>query len=382
MSKVILSANTDWYLYNFRLSLAQALRQQGFEVLLVSPPGKYTSQLQEHGFRWLAWQIGRQTLAPWEELGALLQLVRIYRREQPLLVHHHTIKPVLYGSWAARLAAIPAVVNSITGRGYIFLGEDSKARFLRHVVKPFYWGAFRSRNCAVIFENDYDRQFFLSEKLVPSEKSWLIEGVGVDLHRFVPVEEPQGLPVVVLPARMLWDKGVGVFVDAARILQAMTRVRVVLVGEPDPGNPKTVHRSALEKWVQEGVVEWWGWRQDMKTVYASSHIVTLPSLGEGVPTVLLEAAASGRPIVATDVPGCREVVSHGVNGFLVPPNDAESLAKALYELITDPDLRGRMGASGRKLVSERFSDTKINADTLAVYRQVMNYAGIPQTEKK
>jgi glycosyltransferase involved in cell wall biosynthesis len=173
-----------------------------------------------------------------------------------------------------------------------------------------------------------------------------------------------------------------VFVDAARLLQARTRVRMVLVGEPDPGNPKTVHRSALERWVQEGVVEWWGWRQDMETVYADSHIVTLPSFGEGVPTVLLEAAASGRPIVATDVPGCREVVSHGINGFLVPPNDAESLANALYNLITDAGLRGRMGASGRKLVSERFSNTKINADTLAVYRQVMNYSAIPQTENK
>lgn len=382
MSKLILSANTDWYLYNFRLSLARELRKQGYEVLLVSPPGKYTQELQENGFRWITWNLGRQTLAPWQELGALLHLARIYQREQPVLVHHHTIKPVLYGSWAARLAGVPAVVNSVTGRGYIFLGDDSKARLLRYLVKPFYRGAFGSRSCAVIFENNYDRQYFLSEKLVPAEQSWLIEGVGVDLDHFAPAEEPKGIPVVVLPARMLWDKGVGVLVAAARILRTRTQVRLALVGEPDPGNPKTVDRSTLKKWVQEGVVEWWGWRQDMKTVYASSHIITLPSLGEGVPTVLLEAAASGRPIVATDVPGCREVVIHGVNGFLVPPNDAQSLANALYELISDPNLRGRMGASGRKLVSERFSNTKINAATLAVYRQIMNHSGISPTEHK
>ncbi|MEJ2263146.1 MAG: glycosyltransferase family 4 protein [Anaerolineales bacterium] len=377
MSKVILSANTDWYLYNFRLSLARELRREGFDVVLVSPPGKYVPILQQNGFRWLAWRLGRQTLAPWNEVRALLHLVGIYRQERPLLAHHHTIKPVLYGSWAARLAGVPGIVNSITGRGYIFLGEDFKARLLRMLVKPIYYGAFRSRHCAVIFENETDRRYFVSENLVPPERTWLIEGVGVDLDRFIPTVEPDGLPTVVLPARMLWDKGVGILVDAARLLHQKTQVRVALVGEPDLGNPRTVKQPTLEKWVEEGAVEWWGWCQDMKVVYEKSHIVTLPSLGEGVPTVLLEAAACGRPIVATDVPGCRQAVIHGSNGLLVPPNDAEALAEALYQLISDPALRNKMGASGRKLVTERFSNKRINAETLAVYRKIINHSEIP-----
>ncbi|MEJ2351131.1 MAG: glycosyltransferase family 4 protein [Anaerolineales bacterium] len=316
MSKVILSANTDWYLYNFRLSLARELRREGFDVVLVSPPGKYVPILQQNGFRWLAWRLGRQTLAPWNEVRALLHLVGIYRQERPLLAHHHTIKPVLYGSWAARLAGVPGIVNSITGRGYIFLGEDFKARLLRMLVKPIYYGAFRSRHCAVIFENETDRRYFVSENLVPPERTWLIEGVGVDLDRFIPTVEPDGLPTVVLPARMLWDKGVGILVDAARLLHQKTQVRVALVGEPDLGN-------------------------------------------------------------ATDVPGCRQAVIHGSNGLLVPPNDAEALAEALYQLISDPALRNKMGASGRKLVTERFSNKRINAETLAVYRKIINHSEIP-----
>ncbi|HZD56804.1 MAG TPA: glycosyltransferase family 4 protein, partial [Anaerolineales bacterium] len=289
----------------------------------------------------------------------------------PLLVHHHTIKPVLYGSWAARLAGVPGIVNSITGRGYIFLGEDFKARLLRKLVKPTYYAAFKSRHCAVIFENETDRRYFVSEKLVRPERTWLIEGVGVDLDRFTPTVEPDGLPIVVLPARMLWDKGVGVLVEAARLLHQETQVRVALVGEPDIGNPRTVDQTTLEEWVKEGAVEWWGWCQDMKMVYKKSHIVTLPSLGEGIPTALLEAAACGRPIVATDVPGCRQVVIHGANGLLVPPNDAEALAEALYQLISDSSLRSKMGSSGRELVAERFSNRRINAETLAVYRETV-----------
>jgi glycosyltransferase involved in cell wall biosynthesis len=375
LNRIILVSNTDWYLYNFRLSLAQYLRAQGCEVLLVSPEGHYAAALQEQGFRWLPWKLGRQTLAPWRELGALRQLERLYRRLRPDLVHQHTVKPVLYGSLAARLAGVPAIVNSVTGLGYVYLSRTAKARLLRPLVTRFYRLALNQAlkaRPAVIFENASDRQFFIEQRIISTERSWLIEGVGVDPRRFTPQPEPEGAPVVLFAGRLLWDKGLGVLVEAARLLhRQIAAARVVLVGEPDPGNPATVDEATLRAWQAEGAVEWWGWRADMPAVYAGSQVVVLPSLGEGVPTTLLEAAACGRPIVASDVPGCRAIVTPGENGLLVPPNDPQALAQALATLLADPALRGRMGAGGRQAILAKFTIEQINAATLAVYRTLV-----------
>jgi hypothetical protein len=173
MKKVLLVANTDWYLFNFRLSLAKFLREKGIEVVLVSPYGRFVVALQEAGFRWVEWDVGRQTLAPWKEVGALYKLARIFRREKPDLVHNFTVKPVLYGSIAARLGGIKGVVSSVTGLGYVFLRQEAKPRFLRQVVKNLYRLSFASRRSAVIFENDTDRQYFIREGLVPKERTWL-----------------------------------------------------------------------------------------------------------------------------------------------------------------------------------------------------------------
>ena len=370
--KILLVANTDWYLYNFRFSLASYLRKSGFEVILVSPPGPFVQQLQQAGFRWVAWNVGRQTLAPWKEIWALSQLVKIFREECPALVHTFTVKPVLYGSLAARYAGAPYVVSSITGLGYVFLRQELKPRLIRLVVKNLYRLALAYPKSAVIFENETDRGYFIQEGLVPADNTWLIEGVGVDTDYFLPLPEPDGLPVVVLPARLLWDKGVGVLVEAARLLHKQIQVRVVLVGEPDKGNPAAVDESAIRSWVDEGAVEWWGWRADMRDVYGKCHIVTLPSLGEGIPTALLEAAACGRPIVATDVPGCREVVVHGQNGFLVPANDPYALAGALKDLIEDESLRTRMGATGREIVLEKYTSQRVNSATCDVYDALLH----------
>lgn len=372
MTRALLSSNTDWYIYNFRLALAEYLRRSGLEVVLVSPPGKFAALLQQRDFRWIPWDVGRQSMAPWQEIDSLQQIFTIYRREKPDIVHHHTIKPVLYGSLAARMAGVPAVVNSITGRGYIFLGEDRRARLLKRLVLPVYRLALNTRRCGVLFENKDDRQYFITNRLIPSERTWLIEGVGVDPERFAPHPEPPGVPVITLAARMLWDKGVGVLVEAARLLKAETEARVALVGEPDPGNPGTVSSHTLEKWHSEGMIEWWGWQQDMPEVYNRSHIVALPTMyGEGVPTTLIEAAACGRPLVASDIPGCRQVVLDGHNGFLVPPNDPPALAQALKRLATNASLRGRMGAASRQLVMQKFTHAQVNAATFRVYQLIL-----------
>lgn len=372
MTRLLLSSNTDWYLYNFRLALAKYLRQEGIEVTLFSPPGKFVPLLEESGFRWIPWQMGRQTIAPWSEIASLWQAYAIYKREKPDLVHHHTIKPVLYGTLAARMAGVHGIVNSITGRGYIFLGEERRARWLKRLVLPIYRLALNSSRCGVIFENPNDRRYFLDNHLLPEERTWLIEGVGVDPERFLPQPEPVGTPVVLLAARMLWDKGVGVLVEAAHQLKSEIQVRVVLVGDPDPGNPATVSRKTLEQWHSEGVIEWWGWQPDMPRIYNQCHIIALPTMyGEGVPTTLLEGAACGRPLVASDIPGCRQIVLDGYNGFLVPPNDSSALAQAIKRLVSDPALRGRMGNASRQLVLEKFTHAQVNAATLGVYQHVL-----------
>jgi glycosyltransferase involved in cell wall biosynthesis len=230
---------------------------------------------------------------------------------------------------------------------------------------------FKLPNCGVIFENSHDQEYFIENHLVDRSRTWLIEGVGVDQERFFPAPEPEGTPVILLAARMLWDKGVGVLVEAARLLKAEIPVRVALVGDPDPGNPATVSRKTLEDWNTDGVVEWWGWQPDMPEVYRRCHIVTLPTMyGEGVPTTLLEGAACGRPLVATDIPGCRQVVIPGHNGFLVPTNDPQALAEALKCLARDPALRGRMGAASRQLVMQKFTHAQVNTATLQVYERV------------
>jgi glycosyltransferase involved in cell wall biosynthesis len=370
VNKILLIANTDWYLYRFRSSLANSLRIQGSEVVFVSPPGRFVPDIQGQGFRWIAWEVGRQSVNPFMELKAILKLARIYSLEKPSLVHLHTIKPVIYGSIAARLTRVPAVVQSITGRGYVFLGKDIKARLLRSIVKRVYRFVLNARSSMTIFENETDRNYFLDENLVTPRSSTVIKGVGVDTDYYSLSPEPVGTPRIVLAGRMLWDKGVGTFVDAARLLRSRIAARFILIGEPDLGNPASIDVNILDQWVNEGVVEWWGWQADMRSVFASCHIVVLPSLGEGIPTILLEAAATGRPIVATDVPGCRDVVVDGFTGLLVPQQDSLALATALEKLTMNPKMRKTMGRAGREYIIQRFSSSKINHETFRIYQNL------------
>jgi glycosyltransferase involved in cell wall biosynthesis len=370
--KVCLVANTDWYLYNFRLALAKELRSVGWDVVMISPPGLYVSKFAEEGFRWVEWQVDRRGLNIYHEVKSILRLARIYSKEHPLLAHHHTIKPVIYGSFAARIRKVPCIVNSITGLGYLFLHSGWQGKVLRAFVLPLYRMALKQHNIRVIFENAVDRNFFLHNHLIHESQSSIIEGVGVDVDRYLPQPEVEGVPLVVMPTRLIWDKGVGELVDAARILHKRLSIRIALVGMPDPGNPTNIDETQLQEWIAEGLVEYWGFRLDMDEVYHQAHIVCLPSYREGLPTVLIEAAAAGRPIVASDVPGCCEVVDQGENGLLVPPGDPGALAEALALLAEDSALRHKMGAAGRLKAVNQFANNKVIAATLKVYSDLLN----------
>lgn len=371
--KLLLSSNTDWYLYNYRLPLAAYLREKGWQVALMSPSGKYVEKIQDAGFRWIEWKLGRKTLAPWVEIAAIREAAAIYRAEKPDVVHHNTIKPSIYGSLAAQRAGVPAIVNSITGRGYVFLGGDLRARLLRGLVHRMYRYAFRPANVRAIFENSTDQRYFIEHELIEASRAVLIESSGVDPDVFSPQPEPDGVPVIVMAARMLWDKGVQELVEAGRRIGAPDRARIVLVGEPDEGNPNAIPRSQLEAWHASRLVEWWGFRSDMPAVLAACHIFTLPTkYAEGLPVSLLEASASGRPVVSTLIPGARDFVLDGQTGLLVPPGDVEALAAALDRLVQDPDLRGRMGREGRRRVEEHYTSERVNRRTTAIYEAILN----------
>lgn len=374
--KCILFANTDWYLYNFRRSLAVALREKGHEILLVSPPGPYGEKLQSLGFRWIAAPMERTSLNPLRELALLSWLWRLMRKERPDVVHSFTIKCAVYGGLVGRLVKAGRV-NAVTGMGYVFISPSLKAQLLRPLLRLLMRAALGGDRASLILQNADDVQLFERARLIPLEQIRLVRSSGVDCSRFLPPNDeraPDGGPLrIVLAARMLWDKGVGEFVDAARLLKSEGRqLRFVLAGVPDPGNPAAIAEETLLGWQAEGLVEWLGHVADMPTLLAEADIVVLPSYREGLPKSLIEAAACARPLITTDVPGCREVVTHGVDGLLVPVRDGEALAKAIARLQDAPALARRLGEAARERALAEFDERVVIEQTLAAYYEIVN----------
>ncbi len=359
----------DWYFCSHRLPLAIAARAAGFDVTVATRVTHHADRIRNAGLNLVPLSWSRSSTHPLRELAALREVIGVYRSLRPGVVHHVAIKPVIYGSLAAWLTKIPLVINAIAGLGYVFASRDMKARLLR----PFLRAAFRlmlnRKNTRLIVQNQDDLFQFTNDRMVDPGRVFLIRGSGVNLDLFKLVPEPEGIPLVVLPARMLRDKGVEEFVAAARILKvAGVSARFALVGSPDPENSACIASEQIAAWQSENIVEYWGWQDDMAAVFQQSHIICLPSYREGLPKALIEAAACGRPVVTTNVPGCREAVRDGDNGFLVPPRDSALLAAALKRLIADPALRQSMGKRGRERAQLEFALDKVVAETLALYR--------------
>ena len=369
--KILLFANTDWYLYNFRLPLARAIRKQGHEVVLLSPPGKYSSRLEQAGFRWIEFPLERRRLNPFAEVITILRLIRLYKLERPDLVHHFTLKCVMYGSIAARLAGVKSVVNAFAGLGHIFSDGGFQAKMLRSIVSPI--SRLALRGTQVIFQNPDDLRIFLEHQLVSEDESHMIRGSGVDVETFnATIRRPcNGDRRVLLASRLLWAKGLAEYVEAARVVrESIPGAHFLIAGETDPGNPAAVPHNVIEEWKTQRNVEILGHREDMRELLGQVDLVALPSFyGEGVPRILIEAAARGLPLVATDMPGCREIVRHGVNGFLVRPRDPEPLAQAIKKLLLDDKLRVEMGKRSRELACSEFSEEQVLSRTLQVYQK-------------
>lgn len=373
--RIALFANTDWYLFNFRLSLATRLRDMGHQLVLLSPDGEFGPRLREMGFDWRPLPMDRRSLNPFGEARLVWRLSRILKAERIDLVHGFTIKPAVYGALAGRLAGVRGRVNAVAGMGYVFISNSLKARALRPVVKTLARFAFDSPRARLIVQNPDDHAEFVDAGVVRPDRVHVIPGSGVDLSRFAAIArrpDPDAPTRVLLAARMLWDKGLQEFIDAARILRAEGRtIDFLLAGDPDPGNPASASIADLQAWVDEGLVRWLGHVGDMAGLLATVDIVVLPSYREGLPKTLIEAAGCALPLVTTDVPGCREVVTDGVDGLLCPVRESAPLAAAIGRLQDDPALARRLGEAARLKAMRLFDETIVIDRTLRVYGEVL-----------
>jgi len=369
--RILYLVSEDWYFCSHRLPIARAARDAGAEILVATSVTNHGDVIENEGFRLLPLKIERSGLNVLTDLSTLWSLVLLYRRERPNIVHHVALKPVLYGSLAAWIAGIPIVINALAGLGFLFISNGILASLLRPVVLLVFRILFNRENSRLILQNSDDFLLFRQHIGILASQIDLIRGSGVDISRYQPTPEPNVSPehpvVVLCVTRMLWDKGIGELVAAARFLKTQgIAITVRLVG-PSDINPAAIAAATLDEWQREGIVEVAGPSEDIPGEYARAHIAVLPSYREGLPKSLLEAAAAGRPIVASDVPGCREICREGQTGFLVPAGSIELLAEKLTVLASDAELRRKFGAAARKVAEEEFSEAIVIRQTLTLY---------------
>lgn len=369
--KILFIVNVDWFFLSHRLAIAIEALNQGYEVHVATVVTDKLKLLLHHGLIVHPLTIGRSATSLTGEIRAFLQILNVLKTVRADLVHLVTIKPVLYGGIAARLIAVPGVVAAISGLGYVFASNGLKALLVRGVVTLLYRIALDQKNMKAIFQNRTDRDTLVNLGVVRADQSVIVRGSGTDLQKYLATAEPEGVPVIVMAARLLRDKGVAEFVAAAEILRAKkVSVRFWLVGDLDPDNPQSLSAAKLDEWRLSGTVEIMGFRSDIPELFSGAHIIVLPSYREGLPKVLVEAAACGRAVITTDVPGCRDATEPGTTGLLVPPRDSIALANAMLLLIENPELRKRMGTAGRELAVQEFSLEQIVAAHMNIYREL------------
>jgi glycosyltransferase involved in cell wall biosynthesis len=370
--RLLFLMNEALFFTTHRLPIALAAREAGYDVHVAAPFDEGpVDVIRQNGFAWHDLPLrrgGRNILA---ELWLLLACFRLIARLRPQLVHHVAMKPVIYGGLASRLLRVPAVVHAITGLGFLFIRRNLSARLIRSMIMPLYRFSLGHPNSRVIFQNRDDLDLFRRHRLVDESRAVMIRGCGVDMTEFHPAARPEGPPIVMFPARIIGDKGVNEFVEAARLLCGEgVQARFVLVGRRDPDNPTDVAEAVIRGWEAEGIVEWWGFRADMAAVLPQAAIVCMPSYREGMPRVLIEAAACGAPVVTTDVPGCREAIEDGATGLLVPAQDGVRTANAIRRLLDDDGMRERFSRAARARAEAEFSVEEFVDASMAAYRAI------------
>jgi len=369
MKKILMFVvNSPDFFLSHRLPIALAAKKDGYDVHVATGAGEAVSEILANGLVHHELSLSRSGSNPLRELRVFWSLCRLFREVRPLLLHLVTIKPVVYGGIAARIAGVPCAVAAVSGLGFVFLARGIKASAVRFLVKMLYRLAFGKARLRVIFQNPDDKNSFTDSGVLQKHKAVLIRGSGVDLADYPIIPEPEGRPVIIMASRLLLDKGVLEYVQAARLIkQQGVDAKFLLVGDPDPHNPATVTDEQLKKIKHAGDVELLGFRDDISTLLAASNIVVLPSYREGLPKVLVEAAAAGRAVVTSNVPGCRDAIEVGASGLLVPPRDPGALARGIQEMIEAPELRKKMAGKGRLLAEREFAIDKIATAHLDVY---------------
>ena len=374
LTKVILVSRCSWTLYCFRSGLIRELKKENFRVIGAGAGGDgYEKKIEELGIPFRSIPVDRKSLSPLADLRLLFHLYFFYRTEKPDVVHHFTIKPVIYGSIAAHLAGVPRIVNTIPGLGYVYTGDKG---WLRKIVDSLYRIAL---SCAdvVMFQNEDDRRLFTESGIVNPQKTELVPGSGVSVDHFSPYStvdheaDSFSNTTVLLVSRLLRDKGINEFVAAARLVKnALPGTRFQILGGIDERNPTAIPIQEVRDWQAEGVIEWLGHTDGVRPFLAKADIVVLPSYyREGVPRSLLEAAAMEKPVIATDSVGCRDAVEPNKTGLLVPAKDVSSLAEAIIILAKNPQLRREMGKAGRERVMRKFDERIVIAKSIAAYSE-------------
>lgn len=362
----------DWYVCSHRLPLLRGAVAAGWDVTVVTRVDRHGPAIEATGARVIHARLQRGFQNPLKDLAGLVNLIRIYRRERPDIVHHVTPKSVLFGSLAAFLCRVPRVVNALAGLGFLFASSGIAARIVRSFVIAAFRFLLGRRNSYLIVQNRDDESYFGRDLKVPAGRIRLIRGAGVDIEEFSPAEAEPGPPYrACLVGRLLIDKGIAETVEAARLIRAeRDDIEILIAGEPDPANPSGVPAAQLEDWKRVEGVQLLGRVGEVADLLRTCHIGLLPSYREGLPKSLLEAASCGLPIVATDVPGCREVCLDDENGILIPPRDPKSIAEAILRLAADPALRSRYGRRSRELIVQELGEKQVVEATLALYREI------------
>lgn len=371
--KIIFVVTEDWFFYSHRISIATAAVNAGYEVAVITQVTKHKEIIESHGIKVIPFKISRSGCNPLTEFVTIISLYNIYKKEKPDLLHHVAIKPILYGTIVAKFIKIPIIINAVTGLGYIFVSNRASAKIIKILIYPILKIVLNLKNTYTIFQNKNDRDFLMKGNQSNRDNNIIIKGSGVDHNYFIPAKNKPVLPCVILGARMLIDKGIREYVDAARMVKReFSQTKFILAGDTDSGNPAMIPKKQLDKWNKEGVIEWIGHEDVMLDILQKSNIACLPSYREGMPKFLLEAASCGLAIVATDVPGCREIVENNVNGFLVDPKDSKSLADSIKLLVDDLKLREKFGKQSRVVVENTFSSEIINKQTISFYKLLFN----------
>ncbi|WP_108468448.1 glycosyltransferase family 4 protein [Polynucleobacter difficilis] len=377
MAKILFVVNVDWFFVSHRLPLALSALEGGHEIHIACTLTDKAKYLKELGIRLHSLEFRRDSINPFALLAILCNMYSLFRRIKPDIVYLITIKPVLMGGIAAKLAKVPAVISAVPGLGFVFLNAKSfKQKLLRYLIILLYRQSFSHKNQKIIFQNCSDKDYLLSASKASSIKSVLIRGAGVSLEKFpyISLSESVGeRPLIVaMASRLLKDKGVFEYVEAAKILKKRgNSADFWLIGAPDPSNPGSIEFSQVEVWRKEGFVECLGYRTEIAELYSKASIITLPSYGEGLPKSLIEAAACGRPVITTNVPGCRDAIIQDITGLLVPPGDAMALANAIEKLLLDERARIKMGDAGRKLAEKEFDVGAVIALHNKIYNELL-----------